>query len=249
MRPKMVTPKKKIVAIVALIALILLGPSVVSAQIRERRVEITNNGWKLIGDLTVPRSFKPLAAVILLNKANGNRHVYARLAQHLAANNIASLRIDLRAHGDSINKGKFVPFQQNAAEIMNGADTDIWAVTQYLRKLKGIDPQRIGYIGASYSGEEMAVSSRKNGYQKAYVALSPGSFSDESLDAIDGSKSHWLFVRSVEERSMRTFPERLHAKSKTSQMIEVPGTKHATDIIESSPEIAEMIAVWFKNKL
>lgn len=220
-----------------------------ASQVGSRTIVISNGGWNLVADVVIPRAAGGIPAVILLNKANGNRHAYKKLAEYLAAHGIASVRVDLRGHGDSINRGKFVPFQENSDEIMLGADTDIWAVAQHVQKMKSIDPLRIGIVGASYSGEEMALAARKHGYNRAYVALSPGSFSDESLEAIDGSKSYWLFVRSVEERSMRTFVERLHEKSKTSQMIEVPGTKHATDIIESNPEIAEMIAVWFKNKL
>jgi len=219
------------------------------AQGRSTRVEVPNDGWNLVAELVVPRSSRAVPAVILLNKANGNRSAYVGLAAHLAKYGIASIRVDLRGHGESVNRGQFVPFQENAGHIMNGADADIWAITQYVQKLKSIDRERIGFVGASYSGEEMAVCARKNGYHRAYVALSPGSFSDESLDAIDPSKTPWLFVRSADERSMSNFLERLHLKSKTSQIVEVPGTKHATDILESNPEVAEMIAVWFKHKL
>jgi hypothetical protein len=39
-------------------------------------------------------------------------------------------------------------------------------------------------MGASYSGEELAEAGRIIGYVQAYVELSPGSFSDESIDGI-----------------------------------------------------------------
>lgn len=217
---------------------------------KETRVVIENDGWKLVGDLLIPKSKKPSPAVILLNKANGTRNVYENLAKHLAKNGIASLRIDLRAHGESINKGKFgLPFDEKLRELLVGSDTDISAAFEYLKKMKGIDPSRIGFVGASYSGEEMAVAGRKSGYGKAYVALSPGSFSEESLNALDSSRAAWLFITSAEEKFLKGFLNDLRLKSKTAQTMEMAGDKHATDILDSTPELAEMLAVWFKYHL
>ncbi|HRH41258.1 MAG TPA: hypothetical protein PKY82_06395 [Pyrinomonadaceae bacterium] len=231
--------------------LVFLAYSSVFAGAKETRIVIENDGWNLIGDLQIPKSKKLVSAVILLNKANGNRQVYEKLASHLAENGIASLRIDLRGHGESINKGKFVPFQENATEILNDTDKDIFAITKYLKAVKGIDPNRIGFVGASYSGEEMAVSARKNGYEKAYVALSPGSFSEESVKAIDSSKAAWFFIKSVDERArtLKDFFATIRRQSKTAQTMEIAGDKHATDILDSNPELAEMIAIWFKYHL
>ncbi|MEO6390578.1 MAG: alpha/beta hydrolase, partial [Pyrinomonadaceae bacterium] len=140
----------------------------------EKRVVVESDGWRLVGELRIPRASRPMSAVILLNKANGDRKVYVELAQRLADRGIASLRIDLRGHGESINKGKFVPFQENSTDILKDTDKDIVSVIEYLSSVKGIDAKRIGVVGASYSGEEMAVAGRQRGYAKAYVALSPG---------------------------------------------------------------------------
>jgi len=217
----------------------------------ERRVVVESGGWKLVGDLIVPKSKRPAPAVILLNKAAGDRRAYESLARHLAENGIASLRIDLRGHGESVNKGKFVPGSQDALSLIEGSDEDVTAAFRYLKTVSGIDGQRIGFVGASYSGEEMAVSARKYGYGKAYVALSPGSFSEESMEAIDRSGLPWLFIKSTGERakSLQDFFPLLRHKSRTAQLMEVAGTEHATDILGAHPELAEMIAVWLKHHL
>lgn len=228
--------------------LVALGK--VSAK-EERRVVVESNGWKIVGDLLVPKSKRPLPAVILLNKAAGDRKIYERLARHLAENGIASFRVDLRGHGESINQGKFVPGAQNALSLIEGADEDVASAFRHLKTVPGIDAQKIGFVGASYSGEEMAVSARKYGYGKAYVALSPGSFSEESMEAIDRSGLPWLFVKSTEERakSLKDFFTLLRQKSRMAQIMEVVGTEHATDILSAHPELAEIIAVWFKHHL
>ena len=221
------------------------------AVAKERRVVVDSSGWKIVGDLLVPKSGRPLPAVILLNKAAGDRRIYEGLARELAEKGIASFRIDLRGHGESINKGKFVPGNQDALTLIEGSDEDVTAAFRYLKTVLGVDAQRIGFVGASYSGEMMAVSTRKYGYGKAYVALSPGSFSEESMEAIDRTGIPWLFIKSAEERSKSVkelFPQ-VRQRSRTAQIMEVAGTEHATDILSAHSELAEMIAVWFKHHL
>jgi hypothetical protein len=48
---------------------------------------------------------------------------------------------------------------------------------------------------------------------------------------------------------MQDFLTVLRQKSRTAQIIEVGGTEHATDILNAHPELAEIIAVWFKHQL
>ena len=83
-----------------------------SAQATENhdvRVVITSDGWKLIADLMLPEASAPPPAVLMLNKAVGDRKAYVDLARHLAGRGIASLRLDLRGHGESVNLGRFIP--------------------------------------------------------------------------------------------------------------------------------------------
>ncbi|MCI0487163.1 MAG: hypothetical protein L0229_11250 [Blastocatellia bacterium] len=220
--------------------------------IKETRVVVESDGWKIVCDLVVPASERPVPAVILLNKAAGERRVYSDLAARLAERGIASLRVDLRGHGESINKGKFIPYDEKSSALtIKPSDEDVTAVHRYLKTVRGIDAQRIGFVGASYSGESMAIAARKSGYGSAYVALSPGSFSDESMEAIDGSHVPWLFVKSVDEKAppMKDLFTVLREKSRKAQTIEVSGTEHATNIFAAHPELAEIIAVWFKHNL
>lgn len=220
------------------------------AQAQSVRVTIDNNGWKLIGDLQKPQDVKAAPAVLLLHKADGSRDEYKELAGLLAAKGIASLRIDLRGHGESINKGDFgPPFDEKMRAILAGTDTDISAGITYLKAQDGIDPNRIGVVGSSYSGEFMAIAGRKNSYQKAYVELSPGSFSEESIKNIDPSGATWLFVRSVDEPHLKGLHEDIRKVSKTAQLYEVPGKEHASRLLPAIPGLTEMIAVWFKHNL
>ena len=229
----------------------LQSRDVESKTVKETRVIVESDGWKLVGDLVIPKSNRPVPAVILLNKAAGDRTVYKALAASLAERGIASLRVDLRGHGESINKGKFIPFNPQSLALTEAAHEDVSAVLRYLKTVRGIDAQRIGFVGASYSGEEMAVSARKYGAGRAYVAFSPGSFSEESMVAIDRSHVPWLFIKSAQEKakSLQDFLTVLRQKSRTAQLMEVSGGEHATDILTAHPELAEIIAIWFKYNL
>ena len=129
------------------------------------------------------------------------------------------------------------------------ADIDVAAAHQYLKKHDRIDPNRIGMVGGSYSGEEMAEAGRKHGYARAYVELSPGSFSEASITGIDSSGVAWLFIVSRNEWHLREITASVQARSNTVELIIVPGAEHATRILEARPEMAERIAVWLTQHL
>jgi len=240
-------------AVLCLLAFPASGRGQVPPRAGEVRVVVESRGWQLVGDLRVPgESDEPCAAVLMLNKAAGDRSVYRALAAQLADRGIASLRLDLPGHGESTNLDRFVPGEssEQARETMIWeSDRDVTAAQRFLAGRPGIDPNRIGIVGASYSGEEMAEAGRLRGRAQAYVALSPGSFSDESIRDIDASGVPWLFVASREERHLQEITAAVQERSRTVEMILLPGTEHATNILVAHAEIAERIAVWLASRL
>jgi len=216
------------------------------------RISVQSEGWELIGDLQIPETPEIVSAVLLLNKADGNRHVYRELAGHLTERGIASLRLDMRGHGDSTNLDRFVPYEtdEEALEIMIwDAEADVFAAHEFLKSHPRIDPDRIAIVGASYSGEEMAEAGRIGGFAQAYVALSPGSFSDESIAAMDESGVPWLFVVSRHERHLTDIAAKVQCTTKSVEIVYVPGDAHATRILESRHDVAERVAVWLASML
>lgn len=219
------------------------------SAIEESEIVIKNDGWNLIGDLTKPSSKGVFPAVLMLNKAADDRHVYKDLAMHLAKRGIASLRLDLRGHGSSTNLGKFIPYKNNPDPLIWDAEQDVIAAFKYLKAHPNIDSTKLGSVGASYSGEEMAEAGRLSGYVQAYVELSPGSFSDESINGIDSSGVPWLFIVSRNERHLTEVTQLVRENSKEVELLVIPGTHHATRILENYNGMAERIAVWLASKL
>jgi dienelactone hydrolase len=237
-----------LLALISVATLTSFNP-VIAAQ--SERVSVHSEGWELIGDMQTPETPDVVPAVLLLNKAAGNRHVYQEMAGHLAERGIASLRLDLRGHGDSTNLDQFVPYaSEEATELMIwDSEADVIAAHEFLNSHPRIDPNRIAIVGASYSGEEMAEAGRIGGFAQAYVALSPGSFSAESIAAMDESGVPWLFVVSRHERHLTDIAANVQSTTKLVEIVYLPGDAHATRILESSHDVAERIAVWLASSL
>jgi dienelactone hydrolase len=215
----------------------------------DSRILIISGGWQLAGDLLIPPADQPLPAVLLLNQAAGDRSVYEDIARDLAERGIASLRLDLRGHGESTNLGRFVPGDEESMAFPWDSEIDVSAAHEFLKSHPAIDGRRIGMVGASYSGEEMAQAGRNTGPCQAYVALSPGSFSEESIGAIDSSEIPWLIVIAKDDEFLQSHIVALQEMSHKVELVIIPGSEHATNILDARPDIAERVVIWFAYQL
>ncbi len=226
-----------------------------ASPLTDERVAFESDGWRLVGEWRAPPSAAPLAAVLLLHRAAGSREEYSELAGALASRGVASLRLDLRAHGESVDLGRFEePFAENR-RLLEGTHRDVGAALRWLEGRPEVDGKRLGAVGASYSGEAIGEALRSTGRSAAaYVLLSPGSFSDESIAAVDASGASWFFVRTSEEDEVSlpfidaVFDE-LAARSRSAEIRIVPGTGHATGILDEHPSVVEEIAEWLAARL
>ena len=214
----------------------------------ERTVSIPSDGWTLRGDLRPPPA-APGPLVVLLHKGAGDRSIYRALAARLAAAGIGSLRVDLRGHGESVNRGRFVPGRSDS--LVAGTDRDVAAVWRYVRALPGVDTARLGVVSGSYSSEAAAVAGRTAGFGRAQVALSPGDFSDESFRAAAASRAAWLFVRSDNERFVREWLDaKVHALAPAAELwVVAAGSAHATDLLAADATLAERLSDWLAGRL
>ena len=239
----------------------LLLTAMMSAHGEDNRIEIDSEGWTLIGDLTTPEAEPLTAFALLLHKAAGDRKAYVTMAEAMAARGIASLRIDLRGHGDSVNLGAFNPevgryFGENDPAIVrnfaliSAGDHDIVSIMRWLEKQPRFAELPLIVVGSSYTGEEMVEAAEETQFADIYVALSPGSFSDESIAAIDPSDVPWLFVRA--EVELPFFPELFSAIRQGSNSAEIwllPGEGHATDLFDYNPQLHLRLIDWTTERL
>ena len=250
------------------IACIVLATLVISIALdtaaqsaTDQQIVINSDGWTLRADLQLPVSGPARAFAILLHKAAGNRLAFVQMAEAMAESGIASLRVDLRGHGDSTNLGAFDPdisrfFDQDEPavvanfQLIRAGDRDIVAVLHWLRDQPEYAELPLIMMGSSYTGEEMAEASAECDYADVYVALAPGNFSEDSIRTIDSSGAPWLFVRA--EVELPFFPalfEAIRDGSETAEIWVLPGEGHATDLFDENPDLHSKLLDWINEQL
>jgi len=210
------------------------------------RVELESDGWVVVGDLQVPASDEPVPAVLMLHMMPTVRSSYIRLADLFAERGIASLRIDLRGHGESTNLGG------HNREVNARAWRDVVAALDFLRSREGvIDPARLGVLGASYSGEHAARAGREGCDIAAYAILSSGGFSEESIAFVGSGEAPWLFVaaRDDGERTPALMERAAAAAGERGELIMYDAGGHGTYLFSVYSDLEERIADWFADRL
>lgn len=229
-----------------------------AAAAAAERVEIASGEWRLVGEFQPARGAAPAPAVLLLHQAGGDRSETGALARELAARGVASLRLDLRGHGESVNVARFEPPYADNLWINENAQADIRVALDWLRAREGVAGDRLALLGSSYSGEKIPQALREDPSAaqgvRAFVILSPGSFSEESARQAGASGLPWLFIRTTEEgavsrRWVDLAFEHVRAHAPQAELRVIEGTGHAGAILARYPEINAEIADWLAARL
>lgn len=122
-------------------------------------VVLESDGWQLHGTFQRAAVDGAAPAVLLLHKAAGTRTVFRELAAELARRGIASLSLDLRGHGESTTRGRFIPGAP-ASAALDDTYRDVQRALAYLRARSGVDSSRLAIVAASYSAEAAAQALR-----------------------------------------------------------------------------------------
>jgi len=222
-----------------------------SAPVRtDHTVVLDSDGWRLAGRFLSAGPDERRPAALLLHRAAGHRGEYDSLAIALADRGICSLSLDLRGHGESTNLGRFQPPYAEHLHINAEAWRDVNRALDWLAARDDVDASRLIVVGASYSGEAAALGMREGGrVAAAYVMLSPGNFSDESILAATETGSNWLFVRSIDEGPaaqphIDALFEALQALAPGLERRVLNGAGHATSLFDDRPSLPRDLADW-----
>ena len=220
-------------------------------RVREVTIE-TEDGWILYAALGVPDGMneeQTVPGVILLPTALTDRRIYSNLERVLLSNNIAFLNLEYRGIGKSVNKGGYI--DQSLSEIMGGW-RDIQDGYELLVSHKGVDPDRIGVLGALLAANYALYGAKANPKLKAIAMLDPviwawGEASDrETLGSVnqpvllvtgDGMGEHTKkFAETVAENDLNT-------------VLRYPGSIVAYLRFREDKELEPTIVRWFKEWL
>ncbi len=220
-----------------------------AAWAKNERVTFDSSGWQIVGDLNVPENMERPPVVILLHTMwRGNRHQYDDFAQTLSEAGVASLRIDLRGHGDSINKGKLAYRDIDPALVFD-AWPDVNAARAYLATRSELDAGRVAIVSASYSGELAAKAGRFGGYADAYVVLASGLLSLESVFRLQLEDVPFLFVYAKDDHTWAPKMAEFVTMRKFGDLWTYEDGGHATALLTSQPGLPSRLATWLKSQL
>lgn len=121
------------------------------------------NGQLLRGFWQVPAGAGPFPSVVCIHGLTLTQRIFEEAAVALAAQGIASLRVDLRAHGAS--EGLLVE------QGFNDQMADVRSAFQHLSELPGADPGRRGILGFSMGGAMGALVAQQEGSACKALAL------------------------------------------------------------------------------
>lgn len=223
-------------------------------------ITIQSGRWILKADWQEPTTSKSRGTVLLLHKAAGDRSAFNRMADVLSGKGYASLRVDLRGHGESINVRAFDPTISRFEnpndpevtanfELIKQGHIDIVAAIRWLESNMKISDAPFAVIGSSYTGEEMVKATKHEPFADAYIALAPGNFSGSSIAQIDPSGKPWLFVRAEQEMSFFDGIFEAIDRGSEAEIWVLSGSGHATDLFETNEDLEEKLADWLDKNL
>jgi dienelactone hydrolase len=210
----------------------------------------TEDGWKIQGTLFVPETAArfPIAGVILLSEPGGTeRSIYdGYLAHKLVAKGIAALSVDMRGSGGSLGKKLFSQF---SIDEMDGLQKDVRAAIEFLSSQKGIDPKRIGIVGAGVSANYAVLEGVRNSAVQALVMLS-GRASPKARDEIRQRKDLPVLCV-VAKRDQESFSEMAEAfaASKNPGSDLMLGTGHGVVIFTPTANLEDRVVGWIVDNL
>lgn len=160
-------------AAVCSIALVIgmAGPATCADQtgaqsvFEEHRVEFHNHDVKLAGSLLLPKSERPLPAVVFVHGAGPQtREQYRKQGEYFASQGIAALIYDKRGTGES---GGAYESRKPYENLVN----DALAGVQLLKQRREIEPSEIGMWGLSQGGSISAAAASRSKNIQFVVAV------------------------------------------------------------------------------
>jgi len=183
----------------------------------------------------MPAANAEAPAVLLLHMYGSDRRSWQSYAEDLAAAGIASLAIDLRGHGDT-----------GGEEDWELAQQDVAAAFDWLQANPGVDPSRVGILGASIGANLALVQASSYPVNVAAAALlSPGLdyFRVEIEGLAKEAQGVPLFLAASENDGYSAETVRILAEEApgNNTLSVFDGASHGTDMFASHPELADTL--------
>ena len=214
----------------------------------------TFDGVTIVGDWTpVPTT---VGVAILLHMMPLDRKSWAPFAQVLAKNNVASLAIDLRGHGESVNTAtgdkldykKFTEIQHQSYlnDVIGAVD---WLVSKKYPK------NQIMVVGASIGANVALWMLQQEPLLAGAVMLSPGDYRGiDALEQAEYVKPHqslWAAGSDSDDPEAYEAAKSVINAAAAERKAFAPykNAGHGIHLFTSDPKLMESLAAWIKESL
>lgn len=209
---------------------------------------VTDDGWKIFGNLLLPNSNGNKApAAVLLHSGRSDRYVFTHLERLLVRAGFAVLNIDWRGRGKSINKGKY--FDLSKEERANGK-LDAKAAIDFLTSQAGVDRERVGMVGIVHGAEHAVRGSIDDPRVKALALLTGYVPVDETERAyLTGGKVHAMYVTCTGHKHVTETMRGLYESTsdKLTRLSVYEGGAIGYQLFELDNKLEPAIVEWLKE--
>ncbi len=223
----------------------------------------TQDGWTIHGTLHLPDELEgnvKIPGVVLVHGARHDQSTYHRLAPLLVKKNLAVLRIDWRGRGKSRFKDGLRYGSDEFPEL--GYDrskvyVDVKAAIDFLAAQRGVDGDRIGVLGATFSTNQVLLASIGDSRVKTIVIVTCYVLDEEAKRYLASEASPpILFLASDEDYNYRygslaQFTAEAHqlSRNKESRLAWYEGMGRGTEMFHTVSTMEPMITEWIAEKL
>lgn len=197
-----------------------------------------------------------VGVAILLHMMSVDRRSWMAFQQVLSKHGVASLAIDMRGHGESVNTdtGAKLDYKQFDDDQHMQTLNDVQAALDWLVK-KQYSKDRVILVGASIGANLSLLMLRQSPELVGAVLLSPGDYrgikgADEALYV---KPSHCLWVAASDGDDPESFQvaEQLVEKAAAERKVFVPykNSGHGIHLFTADPKLMESVAGWIKESL
>lgn len=209
------------------------------------------DGYTLHGDLVLPAGSsqdRKAPGAILLHSALGDRSIFQSIGRALAKAGIATLSVDWRGRGQSIEKGYYFELPKAEREKVT---LDVRAAADFLAAQKAVDGSRLGIVGLVLSAKYGMIAAASDPRVKTFVVMTGFIPGDTEKQSIDNLKVPVLYLLS-EGRPRVTKAMMEHyavTKSYGSQVVSYEGGAHGFHLLEMDQRWEPMIVEWLGSHL
>jgi dienelactone hydrolase len=212
----------------------------------------TPDGVTVVGTF-VPAKKLRAPALLLLHMLGRDRNIYAPVIAALREAGYGLLALDFRGHGESTAKGEHTLSWEDFEESdWKGTISDAQQALAVLRKERGVDPERLGIIGASIGANVALSAAGSEPTIKTLVLLSPG-LDYRGITSEPGaiqSKDRPVFIAVAENDSYSHESSQALSKIMPQATVHVvKGDAHGTNMFEAEPGLIEKVIQHLANTL